>query len=78
PLNADSPKTFVPPTITAFVYRLPDSASPLSEPIHPFIPAIPQGAIPGETRQELQARLEGKPAVCRFPWVAEKWGRCQA
>ena len=36
-----------------------------------------QGAEPGDARQEVAARLDGKPAVCRFEWVADRWRRCQ-
>ena len=30
------------------------------------------------TRNEIIANLEGKPVVCRFPWVSENWYRCKS
>ncbi|MEN8446049.1 MAG: hypothetical protein ABG776_13660, partial [Cyanobacteria bacterium J06555_13] len=54
------------------------NGSPFETRQEPILPSIPQGANPGETRQDVTARLDGKPAVCRFPWVARNWSRCSS
>ena len=76
PLSSDQtepPNPFDELTLIAFnPYSSSDSLF-----VEPTIRYIPQGAKPGETREAVTARLAGKPAVCRFPWVAKNWSRCQ-
>ena len=64
-------------TLVAFNVSPSSHSLPL-DPSQPFrIDYFPQGAEPGDTREEVTARLDGKPAVCRFRWVADRWRRCQ-
>lgn len=75
-LSSDQPES--PLVLVAAIdpYLSPSNDSPFGELLQPIIPSIFQGANPGETRQQVTARLAGKPAVCRFAWVAQNWNRC--